>query len=606
MRFFKRSQSENTNLENQQSNVIHHEQQAVLRLSSKTIPSFKQLKYGWRIFSNKEQKIVISLLIASIIIFLNFGITAIYNRTALLPAVGGTYYEGLLQTPQFLNPVLAFSNSTDLDMNRLIFAGLLKYDKNLQLQSDLVENYTISEDQKVYKFTLRDGLEWHDGEPLTAEDVVFTIQTIQDPQFNSPHFGRFRDVLVQQIDEKTIQFTLTEPYAGFLPNMTIGIIPKHIWVDITPANSRLAEANTKPIGAGPYKFSKLQKETDGRLISYTLESFNKYHDHQPYIKTIQFKFYKDTVGALDALQRQNIDGLEFISFGDRVQLSQMKTINYHYLSLPQYTGLFINQNTNDKLATKNVREALAYAINKPEIINQIFGDEAQIIDSPILPGTIGYYPEIKKYDYNPEQARQLLNDANWTMPEVDENKTDKNSGFRTKDDQTLEITLTTVDIPDTISIAESVINAWEDIGIKTNLNIVPRNDIEKNIIASRNYEILLFGEVFGADKDPFPFWHSSKRQSPGVNLTSFANTQADSLLEKARQTVADNERAELYKKFQDILIENMPAIFLYTPKYIYPVSDKIKGIDQQMINTPADRFNDIANWYIKVSRRWNN
>ncbi len=598
MRFFKRSQSKQNNIDNQQAEVIRHEQQAVLRLSSKKIPSIKQLRYGWRVFSNKEQKIITALLISALIVLFIFIGIASYNRTALLPAVGGTYIEGLLQTPQFLNPVLAFNNSTDVDINRLVFAGLLKYDKDLKLQSDLAKSFTLSEDQKVYTFILKDDLEWHDGKPLTADDVVFTIQTIQNPQFNSPHFGRFRDIIVNKVNEKTISFTLSEAYTSFLPTMTIGIIPQHIWGNITPDNSRLAEANIKPIGSGPYKFSKLQKETGGRLISYTLESFEKYHDHQPYIKTIQFKFYTDTISSLDALQRQNIDGVEFISFGDRVQLSQMKTINYHSFSLPQYTALFINQNTNEFLATKAVRVALAHALDKPSLINEIFGEEAKVIDGPLLPGAVGYYPDIKKYNYNLDTARQLLDESGWKIGTTTE--------FRVKDDKVLEITLTTVDIPDTASMAQDIQTAWQKIGIKVNLAIVPRADIEENIITPRNYQILLFGEVFGADQDPFPFWHSSKRQSPGVNLTSFADTQADSFLEKARLTTNEEERAELYKKFQDILIETAPAIFLYTPKYTYPVHEKIKGLGQQMIHTPADRFNDIINWYTRTERRWSN
>ena len=227
---------------------------------------------------------------------------------------------------------------------------------------------------------------------------------------------------------------------------------------------------------------------------------------------------------------------------------------------------------------------------------EIFGDEVSTIHGPLLPGSIGYYPEIKKYDYNIEIAEKLLDDAGWKKVE--------NEQYRKREDEILEVTLTTVDITDTNNIATRVKQAWESIGVKVNLEIVPRNIIEKDIIAPRNYQILLFGEVLGANQDPFPFWHSSKRQNPGVNLTSFADTQADSLLEKARLTNNKEERYELYREFQDILIEAVPEIFLYTPNYTYPVHTKIKGIEQTRINTPADRFNDIANWYIKTERRW--
>ncbi len=592
-RLFKRNKQ---NHNQEQATIVKHEEQAVLRLSGKRIPTLKQLKYGWRVFTIHEQRIITTLLILFAIMTVITVGTLSYNRTALLPAVGGTYSEGLLQTPQFLNPILAFNNSTDVDINRLVFSGLLKYDKNLELQPDLAESFSVSDDNKIYTFVLKDNIKWHDGESLTADDVIFTIKTIQNPQFNSPHFGKFRDVKIEKIDDKTIKFTLKENFAGFLSSLTLGIVPEHIWGNITPANSRLAEANIKPIGSGPYKFSKIQKETDGRIVSYTLESFDQYYDKLPYIKTVQFKFYANITEALDALQKQNIDGIKFLPFGSKIELSQMKTLNYHTLSIPQYTALFFNQSTNDKLATKAVREALAYAINKEQLVNDIFNNEATVIDGPLLPDSVGYYPEIKKYNYDTTTAAKLLEDAGWLNME--------NEQYRKKENEILEINLTTVDIADTVKVAEKVKEYWENIGIKVNLDIVSRNTIERDVITPRNYQVLLFGEVLGAEQDPFPFWHSSKRQSPGVNLTNFANKQADSLLEKARLTNNEEDRAKLYKEFQDILIDAMPAIFLYTPHYIYPVHTKIKGIEQTKINTPADRFNDISNWYIKTERRW--
>ncbi|MGB0757405.1 MAG: ABC transporter substrate-binding protein [Patescibacteria group bacterium] len=576
--------------------VARQEQQAVLRLSGKRVPSPKQLKYAWRIFTKSEQRFVIGALIAAFVFLIAFAGTYSYNRTALLPTVGGIYTEGLLQAPQFLNPVLAFNNGTDVAMNRLLFSGLVKYDKDLNIVPDLAESYTMSEDETTYTFVLKENLFWHDGQPLTASDVVFTIQTIQDPQFNSPHFGRFRDVAVSQIDDRTITFTLPESFAGFLPYMTIGIIPQHIWEQVTPSASRLAEANVKPIGSGPYVFDKLQKETDGTVRSYTLKSFDKYHSHQSYIETINLRFYVDLTEAIDALQRQNIDALEFLPQGNRIELSQLKTIELHTFSLPQYTALFINQIQNDQLASRGVRTALAHAIDKQTIVSDVFADQAQVIDSPILPGTIGYFPDIQKYDFATETAQTLLTEAGWERNEE--------TNLLTKDDEVLSITLTTVDVADTMIVAQRIKESWEALGIEVNLDIVPRQFIEQDVIAPRNYQVLLFGEVLGADQDQFPFWHSSKRQHPGVNLTGFADTKADSLLEEARKTANEEKRSGLYKEFQNILIENVPAIFLYTPQYTYPVHSRIKGIEQQRINTAADRYNDIHNWYIRTERQW--
>lgn len=575
----------------------YHEKQAVLSLANKNIPSLKQLRWGWRIFSDKERNIIKKTAWSWIVVMIAFLSIFLYRHTSIYPAQGGLYIEGLLHTPQFLNPVLAFNNETDVDLNRLIFSGLFRLDKNLKLVPDLAESYEVSNDYRTFTIKLKNGLKWHDGENLTIDDVIFTYKTIQNPQYNSPHYGKFQGVQINKINDETIQFSLKEPYAPFLQNLTIGIIPKHIWQTIPPINSRLAEANVKPIGSGPYKFKKLLKDKDGNLISYTFESFPEYHLQKPYITNLQFKFYSNLASAIDALQKQNIDGLEFIPKNDIKNLQQIKDLNFHTFSLPQYTAIFFNYNKNEQLKDKNVREALALAINKNNLVAEALNNEAQVIDGPLLPGTVGYHEDIKKYENDPEKAKSILEKQGWKLP-ADESA----EPFRQKDGQTLEITLTTVDVADNIDVAKKIKDYWQTIGVKVNLEVVPKKTIEQEIIIPRNYQALLFGEILGADPDPFPFWHSSKRQNPGVNLTNFANKQADALLEKGRVTTDNEERDKIYREFQDILIDELPAIFLYSPTYTYPVNEKVKGITQTSITTPADRFNDIANWYIKTKR----
>ena len=580
-----------------QSLSEYHEKQAALSLANKNIPSLKQLRWAWKIFSDKEKSIIKRSAWSWVVVIVIFLSIFLYRHTSIYPTQGGMYIEGLLHTPQFLNPILAFNNETDVDLNRLIFSGLFRLDKNLKLVPDLAESYEVSNDYRTFTVKLKSGLKWHDGKDLTIDDVVFTYQTIQNPQFNSPHYGKFQGVQINKINNDTIQFVLKEPYAPFLQNLTIGIIPKHIWQTIPPINSRLAEANVKPIGSGPYKFKKLLKDKDGTLISYTFEAFPEYHLQKPYITTLQFKFYTNLASAIDALQKQNIDGLEFIPKNDIKNLQQVKDLNFHTFSLPQYTAVFFNYNKNELLKNKNIREALALAIDKKTLVADALNNEAQVIDGPLLPGTVGYHENIKKYENNPEKARTILEQQGWKIPN------DKSAEpFRQKDEKTLEITLTTVDVADNMDVAKKIKEYWQAIGVKVNLEVVPKKTIEQEIIIPRNYQALLFGEILGADPDPFPFWHSSKRQSPGVNLTNFANKRADALLEKGRTTTDMAERNKIYQEFQDILIDELPAIFLYSPTYTYPVNKKIKGITQTSITTPADRFNDIADWYIKTKR----
>lgn len=576
--------------------AAQHEKQAVFRLSKKRLPSPKQIKYGWEILSLTEQKTVKRSLAASGLILVIFLGVFIFNRTAEYPASGGTYNEALLQPPQFLNPVLAFNNDTDLNLNRLLYSGLLRFDENLHIVPDLAQSFEISPDGKTYTIILKEKLTWHDGKELTIDDVIFTFQTIKNPQFNSPHYGKFKDVEIRKIDQRTLQFVLANPFNPFLESLTIGIIPLHIWQNIPPLNIKLAEANLKPIGSGPYLFKKLVKDKSGTLLSYTFESFSDYHLTVPYLKTIQFKFYPNLPSALDALVKQNVDGIEFIPQDSKAELADVKDINLYTFSLPQYTAVFFNQNKNPQLISLKVRQALAYALNKNQLVAEVLNDEAQVIHAPLLPGSIGFHPDITKYDHNPSLAEELLESEGYVLLADEE--------YRRRGEDYLEITLTTVDVPDNINIASQIRNYWQAIGIKVNLEVVPKNSIEGEIINPRNYQALLFGEILGADPDPFPFWHSSKRQSPGVNLTNFSDKRADALLEQGRTTNNTEDRNKIYQDFQDILIANLPAIFLYSPTYTYPVKNKIKGIEQDTIISPADRFNGITNWYTKTKRRF--
>lgn len=582
--------------------TAEHEHRIAQSLTRRKIPSPKQLRYGWRILSSKEQRLVktyAGLAVAALVVF---GGVFVYNRTTDLPTSGGTYIEGVLKTPQFLNPVLAFNNDTDVNLNRLIFSGLLKTNTNLELENDLAESFTINEDETVYTFVLRQDAKWHDGEPVTVDDVVFTIETIQNPQFNSPHFGRFQGVQVNKLNEKTVEFILEKPFASFLQNLTTGILPKHMWQTIPASNSTLAELNIKPIGSGPYAFSKLQKDTNGQLISYTLERFDDYYDAPVYIDEIQFKFYPDLNSAVDALQKQNIDGMEYLPQENRTALATTKGLNLYTFSLPQYTAIFFNSALNETLGDTTIRTALTHAVNKQAIIEEIFDNEAQIIEGPLLPGSIGYYKDIQTYPFDILEAERLLEEAGWIIPEPTEENPEP-SNYRAKDDTELALTITTVDVPDTIRVAEQIKNSWEAVGVRVELQIIPKNTIEADIITPRNYQVLLFGQILGAEADPFPFWHSSKRQSPGVNLSDFGDPRADVLLEDARSAPTE-ERITMYHEFQDILKEQQPAIFLYSPTYTYPVNEKIKGIHQTNINSPADRFNGLTNWYIRTSRQW--
>jgi len=564
-------------------------------LSKKKLPQWRQFKQLPKILTKNEFLIIkisaaIILIIAISLFYIDY-----YQKLTTLPKAGGEFSEALIGSPLYINPILAQSHiDADQDLSTLIFSGLLKYDKNLELVPDLAEKYEISEDQKTYTFYLKDNAKWHDGQKLTASDVVFTILSIQNPDFKSPLFRSFEGVKVEKVDDYTVKFTLSEPYAAFLNVLTVGILPQHLWYDIPPLSAKLAVYNQKPIGSGPYKFKSLIKEKSGVIKAYTLEKNKNYYAQEPYIDKIVFKFYPDYDTAINALNNKEVQNLSYLPKEYLEKNKNKREINLYNINLSQYTAIFFNQKNNEFLKDKDIREALSYAIDKNKIIEDVLQNQGQIIDGPILPGFLGYNTDIKKYEYNPEKAVELLANNGWAL-------TDE---IFHKKDQELKITLTTVDQAVNVKTANLIKEFWNNIGVNVELQIVSKDDIENQVINPRNYQALLYGEIIGYDPDLFPFWHSSQRDYPGVNLANYVNRKADQLLEEARLTNDPKIRDGKYREFQDLMIDDLPAIFLFNPTYTYPVTTKIKGIELKRIAQPFDRFIDIENWYIKTKKKF--
>lgn len=494
--------------------------------------------------------------------------------------------------------MLAFSDA-DLDLCKLLFSGLLRYNQDQTLIPDLAERYEISEDQKKYTFTLKAGLAWQDGDGLNADDILFTFQTIQDPQYKSPLRKNFQGVSVEKKDDLTVQFTLQEPLAPFLGNLTTGILPSHLWREVPPESFALTDLNIKPIraGNGPFQFESLVKTKSGDIKSYTIKRSEKYHDHKPYIDKIIFKFYPDLTSAFDTIKSNNTEGMSFVPRNMKEELVKFnKKISYYSLRLPQYTAIFFNQK-NTILRDKKIREALAYSIDREKILKEALKNEGEIIHGPILPGYIGYNPDLKKFGFDSSQASTLLDQAGWAKNPDNE--------YRKKADQELTFSLTTVNLPEYEKTASILQENWKSIGVKLDIKVLDTASIKKDAIKNRNYDALLFGEIVGNDPDPYPFWHSSQTEEPGQNLAIFYNKTIDQLLEEARKINNPEQRRIKYLHFQNLLIEEeLPAIFLYNPSYIYGITKKINGVSSSYITTPSDRFVNITNWYVKTKREW--
>ncbi len=577
----------------------------VQSLTTAKLPSWRQIRHLPEVLSSNDAfrlRLGIGLFAVGLALL---GGGFYYSHTVIGPSVGGSITEGVVGSPHSLNPVLSISNDVDNDLSRLVFSRLFTTDGNGRLLQDLVREYEVSPDQKTYRFRLREGVRWHDGQALTADDVLFTLSLIQDPAWKSPLNPAFKNVTVEKSDELTISMTLKEPYAQFLSRLDFGILPRHVWKDVNPADAQMAEANLKPVGSGPFKFEDLRRDKRGFVLSYTLARNADYYQPPAYIETLTFQFYQDYASALEALRKRHIQSLSFIPRDKREDLKTSSSIIPVSLELPQATAVFFNPKQNPLLADKGVRRALTMAIDKGRIIFDVLNGDGHPADHPVLPGMNA--TSTMPVAYNLTAAGELLDSLGWNVDATDGVRRRIVTAAKGKDPavvETLSVTLTTVDQPESIGTATIIKNGWLALGVDVVLTTVPASEIHRNVIRSRDYDALLYSQLLGNDLDPYPFWHSSQTQDPGLNLAMFSDAAADQALESARRTSDPAVRRQAYAKFLGILSEQQPAAFLYSPSYTYAMPANLKGFGGSRVHTPADRFATVTSWYVETARQW--
>lgn len=569
--------------------------QFIKRLLEKA-PSRHQWQKIPSVLNEKERYFILGFFLLGIISLMTWLISYNIKHTIVVPQYGGSFKEGIAGNPQYLNPILSQANDADRDVTELIFSGLMKYDGTGNLVPDLAESYAIGDNGKIYDFFLKKDIKWHDGQTLVADDVIFTIKSIQNPDSRSPLRINWTGVEVEKIDEWSVRFKLKTPYAPFLANTTTGIIAKHIWEKILPEKFILAQENFSPIGTGPFKMKKLKKDKEGFIDFIELEAFGEYGSvRRPFIEKIELYFYPDEENLIKAYNKNNINNLNLFSLQNKDHLKRVKSkANTVRLNLPRYFTVFFNQSKSKALSDKNVRIALNYASDKIQIINQVLDGEGKTIDSPIPSGVWGHNDEIKTYDFDIEQAKNILEQAEW--------KDTDNDGIREKKEDKLEFELITTELRELQQTADILIEQWSKIGAKVTKKVINIGEIQQEYIRPREYQALLFGEVLGLDPDPYSFWHSSQKKDPGLNLALYDNQKVDALLKDARQILDQDERIKKYKEFQELLVDDAPVVFLYSSYHLYYTDKKIKGITAENVVLPSKRFADIEKWYIKTQR----
>ncbi len=537
---------------------------------------------------------------------------------ATVPDFGGTITEGIVGVPRFVNPVLALSEP-DKDLVSLVFSGLIKTTPDGNTVGDLSGEYTISEDGRTYTFTLKDNIYFHDGEPVTTDDVEFTIGRIQDPTVKSPKRPIWDGVLINKMDSRRISFTLKQPYAPFIENFTVGIIPRHVWKDIPPDEFSFSEFNVDAVGSGPYEIKKVKRNSYGLPTYYALRAFSEYSLGKPFIKNITLNFYQSEVELLEAFENGDIGGLSGISPENLKGLVGSKS-KIVASTLPRVFSVFFNQNQAAVFLNKEVREALSVAVDKDRIVKDVLFGYAAVIDSPVpatnratalsenLEENPGENPEENPDELagNPEtltgtdKALAILSKAGWTLnPKT--GIMEKKKGNNTT---TLSFSLATGDAAELKRTAELIKEDWEKIGAAVDMKIFEIGDLNQNVIRPRKFDALFFGEIVGREFDLYPFWHSSQRNDPGLNIALYANISADKILENLRLTQNREERTAKAKEFEILLKTDAPATFIYSPDFIYIIPEKLQNVRLGELSSPGERFLNVHEWYIETNKVW--
>lgn len=514
-----------------------------------------------------------------------------------VPVKGGSFKEGLIGAPRFINPLLDQSSS-DKDLTTLVYAGLTRKDANGDIVPELAERFQVSEDGRIYTFTLAETAVFHDNTPVTSADVVFTIDMIKNQQVQSPKRTVWNDVTATAIDEKTVTLELRENFAPFLGNTTIGILPKHLWEQIPPDQAPFSDLNINPIGAGPYKVNGVTRNSSGIATAYNLQSFENYVLGQPFVEEIDFVVFSTEDERLEAYNNHSIGAIANIPYLEAQNIRDSGR-RLEMLPLSRIFSVFLNHNKLTLFNRSEVREALSLAIDKNRLVDEVLGGFATPLSSPILPG-LESAPQ--KNNLMPEEERlpysEVLAEDGWEF--VDNAWT-----LETNDDiKELSFTLTVPNVPELVAVARNLQTQWEEAGIRVNISAKESEALTQEVIRPRDYEALLFGQIVARPVDLFAFWHSSQRSDPGLNVALYTNSEADRILQALRETSDQEEIVELLEELEEEIKTDNPAVFLYSPSFAYALPEKIKGVNIGTISTSEDRFSEVHEWFIEVNREW--
>lgn len=567
------------------------------------LPSRQEVYAALQSLTRKEWMLfgvlVIGLIASALAILQNLNTSFMVS----VPIQGGSIHEGIVGTPRFVNPILAFGEA-DKDLTTLVYSGLMRKNTDGTLTPDLAESYEVTPNGLTYTFTLKQNIYFHDGKPVTVDDIVYTINQVKDPIIKSPKRGNWEGVEVVKIDERQVAFNLKQQYASFLENATLGIIPMHIWNNSSPIE--LNEANTQPIGSGPYQVQKTEKSNTGTIDRYELSAFKKFALGRPFIKKITLSFYQNEEALMSALEKGEINQASSLNPSNAEKLEEAG-YKIESATLPRIFGLFFNQSQNQLFLEKSIIKAIDQTIDKDRIVNDVLLGFGIATDDPIPPNMIGYQrlrtENSRSREEVLQEARNDLSKDGWNLG---------GSGFLEKtftvdgkkETRTLEFSIYTGNIPELAKVAELIREDLATLGMNVEVKTFDIGNLNQSVIRPRKYDVLLFGQIINNESDLFAFWHSSQIKDPGLNVALYTNSRVDKILEEAFVTADPSIRIKKYAEFEAEIKKDMPAVFLYSPNFVYVLSEEIQGVSIDHIASPQARFYNSHLWYINTDKIW--
>jgi len=550
-------------------------------------------KFRWQLII-----ILITGLIVGILLLIQQGNPGLPGESTPMPVSGGIYTEAILGQFLRLNPFLDIYNSPDRDVDSLIFSGLVKFDSQGLPQPDLAESWGISQDGTLFNFSLREEIFWHDGAPITTEDVLFTVGLLQSGNALIPEdLSQFWDeIQVNVLSEKLIQFALPEAFSPFLDYLTFGILPEHLLGGLSLDEMIDDPYNLAPVGSGPFKFGRLLIE-ENKIVGVVLQANESYYEGRPFLDEIVFRYYPTEEAAWQAYQDGEVEGISSVSNGILPSVLAEPDLSLYAARKPLLTIVFLNlQNPAVGIFQEaGFRRALLMSIDRQRIINTLYQGQAIQAHGPIMPGNWAYYDEIDQILYEPEVAKRELALLGITSNE-------DGTGLVTTEGLDISFNLLCPDTELHRNMATRIQADWARIGIDVQINVKPYEDVIADLEA-RDYEAALVDiNLTGSpDPDPYPFWGQAQAQT-GQNYAQWDDRAASEFLEQARISINFADRERLYRNFQVVFQNELPSLPLLYPIYNYAINVQIKGVRIGPIYENSDRFMTVNSWYILAER----